>query len=312
MALLSFILAIFPLVILHEFGHYLVGKYLGAEPEEFSMGFGKQLWGKTIGGTLFKLSLIPLGGYVKFKRTQFEIEFGEGKKSGAKLSAWRWFFIALAGPAANFLITIVILGGLMFKVANNIQTGTNSAGQKILVVKELDSTLRTNFLGVPTEGSVFVQNEKKEYVPYVLTPGDKVADASFSRKVTTALSVGPTYIVNATTQTVEALVGLFSKTGYQNLMGPIGIAKVSEEARSEGLSSFLLLLSSLSFAVGFFNLLPLSFLDGGRAVLAAAETVSRRSVSLKTLGVLNLSSLIIVGVLFFAGMFSDFMRIFKG
>lgn len=312
MILLSFILAIFPLVIFHEFGHYLVGKFLGAEPEEFSMGFGKQLWGKKIGGTLFKLSLIPLGGYVKFKRTQFDIEFGEGKKTGAKLSAWRWFFISLAGPAANFLITAVILGGLMFKVANNIQTGTTTSGQKILVVEGLDSTLRTSFLGVPKEGSVFVQNEKQEYVPYVLTPEDKVSEATFSKKLSTALWVGPTYIVNGTTQTIDALVGLFSKTGYQNLMGPIGIAKVSEEARSEGLSSFLLLLSSLSFAVGFFNLLPLSFLDGGRAVLAAAETVSRRSISLQTLGVLNLTSLIIVGALFCVGMFSDFMRLFKG
>ena len=309
--ILSFIAAIFPLVIIHEFGHYLVGKFLGAEPEEFSMGFGKQIWGKNIGGTLFKLSWIPLGGYVKFRKTQFAVEFGEGVKSGPKLTAWKWFFISIAGPLANFMITILILAGLMLHVSLHVKSGVSLTGQKIISVDGLSSTLRKNFLGVPTDGQVFIQNENQEYIPYVLKPEEKLLDSSLSKKVIASFSVGPNFIIHGSKETVKALAALMSPTGYKNLMGPIGIAKVSEEARTEGVVSFLLLVSSLSFAVGFFNLLPLSFLDGGRAVLSVAEVVSRRAISLQLLGVFNIVSLMIVVSLFGLGMFSDFMRLFS-
>ena len=55
------------LVFVHEFGHYLVAKLCKVKVSEFSIGFGKQLWGKMDkAGTLWKVSAIPLGGYCKF------------------------------------------------------------------------------------------------------------------------------------------------------------------------------------------------------------------------------------------------------
>ena len=55
------------LVFVHEFGHYIVAKITGVKVAEFSIGFGKMLWGrKDSSGTLWKLSAIPLGGYCKF------------------------------------------------------------------------------------------------------------------------------------------------------------------------------------------------------------------------------------------------------
>ena len=55
------------LVFVHEFGHYIIAKMTGVKVAEFSIGFGKMLWGrKDSSGTLWKLSAIPLGGYCKF------------------------------------------------------------------------------------------------------------------------------------------------------------------------------------------------------------------------------------------------------
>ena len=55
-------------VFVHEMGHYLVGKWCGIGVETFSIGMGKQIWGRyDKSGTLWRVALFPIGGYVKFK-----------------------------------------------------------------------------------------------------------------------------------------------------------------------------------------------------------------------------------------------------
>ena len=63
--ILAFVFILGAAVILHEFGHFIVAKLLGIRVETFSVGFGKRLWGRKWGTTDYRLSLIPLGGYVK-------------------------------------------------------------------------------------------------------------------------------------------------------------------------------------------------------------------------------------------------------
>ena len=66
-ALPPFLLVLTIVVFFHELGHYLVGRWCGIKAETFSIGFGPELFGRTDRhGTRWKLSLIPLGGYVKF------------------------------------------------------------------------------------------------------------------------------------------------------------------------------------------------------------------------------------------------------
>ena len=68
MYILGFPLLLGPLVTLHELGHYLVARWLGVHADAFSLGFGKEVWGRTDKrGTRWKLSALPLGGYVMFK-----------------------------------------------------------------------------------------------------------------------------------------------------------------------------------------------------------------------------------------------------
>ena len=61
----AFVFVLGAAVVLHEFGHFIVAKLLGIRVETFSVGFGTRLFGKKWGDTDYRVSLIPLGGYVK-------------------------------------------------------------------------------------------------------------------------------------------------------------------------------------------------------------------------------------------------------
>ncbi len=115
--LIAFIAAIGPLVIIHELGHYLVGRWFGVGAEQFSMGFGREIAGWTDKrGTRWRVGWLPLGGYVKFvgDRDPTSLDHGTAGPSTAQgLSfhdrpPWQRFLIILAGPVANFLLAIVI------------------------------------------------------------------------------------------------------------------------------------------------------------------------------------------------------------
>lgn len=109
---LAFILVLGVLVFVHEFGHYAVAKLCGVRVEVFSLGFGKRLFGFKRGDTDYRLSILPLGGYVKMAgENPMEPRTGD---PGEFMSHPRWqrFLIAIAGPAMNILLAFVVFTGL--------------------------------------------------------------------------------------------------------------------------------------------------------------------------------------------------------
>src|SRR5208283_6041414 len=100
------------MILIHEFGHFAVAKYFGVRVEVFSIGFGKRLLGFKKGDTDYRISAIPLGGYVKMSgENPMDDRTGD---PGEFLSHPRWqrFIIALAGPAMNIMLAIVLLTGV--------------------------------------------------------------------------------------------------------------------------------------------------------------------------------------------------------
>jgi regulator of sigma E protease len=108
--LLSFALVISVVVFFHELGHLLVGKAVGVKAIRFSIGFGPKLFGFTAGETEYRLSLLPLGGYVKFAGDNpYEEVAPEDRGRGfLEQPPWKKGVIAFAGPAANFVLAIVL------------------------------------------------------------------------------------------------------------------------------------------------------------------------------------------------------------
>ena len=100
------------LILIHEFGHFAVAKYFGVKVEVFSIGFGKRLLGFTKGETDYRISAIPLGGYVKMSgENPMDARTGD---PGEFLSHPRWqrFLVAIAGPAMNIILAVALLTGV--------------------------------------------------------------------------------------------------------------------------------------------------------------------------------------------------------
>jgi regulator of sigma E protease len=103
-----FVLVLGAMVVIHEFGHFIVAKFFGVRVDVFSVGFGKRLWGVKKGDTDYRISLIPLGGYVKMAGENLdEQRTGEPYEFMSK-PKWQRFCIAVAGPTMNILTALAI------------------------------------------------------------------------------------------------------------------------------------------------------------------------------------------------------------
>src|SRR6267154_1985382 len=113
-AAMLFVLGV--LVFIHELGHYLVAKWCGVRVEVFSLGFGKRLWGFRRGDTDYRVSALPLGGYVKMAgENPMEARTGDPGEFTSH-PRWQRFLIAIAGPAMNIILALAVLTGVfMFR-----------------------------------------------------------------------------------------------------------------------------------------------------------------------------------------------------
>ena len=99
------------MVLVHEFGHFAVAKLCGVRVEVFSIGFGKRLFGFRRGDTDYRLSLLPLGGYVKMSgESPGEVSTGDPAEFSAH-PRWQRMLIGLAGPVSNFLLALLLMTG---------------------------------------------------------------------------------------------------------------------------------------------------------------------------------------------------------
>jgi regulator of sigma E protease len=117
----AFVVLVGLMVVVHEFGHFLVAKLCKVRVEAFSFGFGPRLFGVKYGETDYKICALPLGGYVKMTgETPDQIQAGDTPESaavnpsgdpGSFLNHPRWqrVLIGLAGPAANFILAFVFM-----------------------------------------------------------------------------------------------------------------------------------------------------------------------------------------------------------
>jgi len=109
-SLFAFFVILVPLVVFHEFGHFLFAKIFGVKAEIFSVGFGPKLWSRQMGETEFRVSAIPLGGYVKLlgEDRESEISAADLNRSLHRQKPWKRFLIFFGGPLFNFILAIFI------------------------------------------------------------------------------------------------------------------------------------------------------------------------------------------------------------
>ncbi len=113
--LYAFIIVLGVLVFVHELGHFLIAKFFGVGVEKFSLGFGPRLVGKTIGRTDYRISAIPLGGYVKMVGEEPDVELPpeDIPFSFNHKPLFQRFLIVAAGPLSNLVLAVVIFFGVL-------------------------------------------------------------------------------------------------------------------------------------------------------------------------------------------------------
>lgn len=127
--LVGAVLVLGVMILVHEFGHFAAAKLLGVRVEVFSIGFGKRLLGFRRGDTDYRISALPLGGYVKMTGVN-AVEMPEERPEGAsadegeflKHPRWQRLIIAVAGPVANIILAVVLLT-VVFAVHHEIPFG---------------------------------------------------------------------------------------------------------------------------------------------------------------------------------------------
>src|SRR5258705_916668 len=112
----SFVAAVIVLgviIILHELGHFLVARFFKIRIETFAVGFGPRLIGFRRGDTDYRISALPLGGYVKIAgETLGDTITGDPREFLSK-PKWQRFLVASAGPIMNIVLAFVLLTGLL-------------------------------------------------------------------------------------------------------------------------------------------------------------------------------------------------------
>ncbi|HYG80430.1 MAG TPA: RIP metalloprotease RseP [Pyrinomonadaceae bacterium] len=167
-SLFAFIFILGAAVVLHEFGHFIVAKLLGIRVETFSVGFGPALWKRKWGTTEYRVSAIPLGGYVKLggDESNAPIE-GEGasdipeKEQFMLRPRWQKFLVAVAGPVMNILTALAIpfIGGLIYGVpippAPVVRDIDQGGAAEVAGLQKGDHVVSFNGVENPTWGRIY-------------------------------------------------------------------------------------------------------------------------------------------------------------
>lgn len=108
-----FLVVLGTLIFVHELGHFIVAKMTGVGVEKFSLGFGPRIFGKKVGMTDYRISAIPLGGYVKMvgESPDSPLDDADIHMSFSHKSVWKRMLIVAAGPFCNLLLPVIICTG---------------------------------------------------------------------------------------------------------------------------------------------------------------------------------------------------------
>jgi regulator of sigma E protease len=324
--ILAFLALIGSLVVVHELGHYFVGRWCGVKAEKFSIGFGPQIWGRMDKrGTLWRVGALPLGGYVQFAgdmnpssqadESWQKLPEVERNQTFQSKTLWQRALIVFAGPAVNFILAILIAMGFLLAfgkpvtppIVSAVNAGSPAAaiglqaGDKIIALNgrqiETFDEMASEIVLIPDEkivleferdGQKIVKETKTAVVDEVDRFGNHYRIGRIGIAGATRTEMRPVGILEAPYAAVlqtgnilrQQMIGLgqivSGRRSVKELGGPLKIAKVSGEAMSMGILTFISLAALISINLGFINLLPIPMLDGGHLLLYAIEAIRRR------------------------------------
>jgi regulator of sigma E protease len=362
---IPFLLIFTLIVFIHELGHFWAARKSGIMVKTFSIGIGPEIYGYTDArNTRWRISLVPLGGYVMMEG---DTEDGEDSADAPKRddtgvsshplssgnlfekSPWQRFWVSVSGPLCNYLLAVVLLGGIYsavgrsessLLVSETLETSPATAAgllpgdvithineTPVATFRELRQALHKGLPNTPITIRLLREEEsiQKSLIPTytekknifgrpipIFSMGVLLAEGevrSLSILSTLWYSLKDVGIMSA--DMAMALGGIF--TGTQpvgNLGGPIRIAEMAGTiSKSGSLPHILLFIVTLSVNLGLVNLFPFPGLDGGTAMVCVFEGVLRRPLSKRVREVIGYCGFVMIGMLMLLGLGNDLLQL---
>lgn len=279
----AFLFILTVIVFFHELGHYWVARRNGVRVEVFSIGFGPELFGWTAkSGTRWKVSILPLGGYVKMfgessASSDAERELTDAEKAVSfhhKRVGQRAAVVA-AGPIANFILAIVILTGL-FMVAGQPYTPP-----VIGAVQEDSAAAAAGFQPgdriVAVDGSAIERFEQLQ----------RIVSMSPAQEMSFTVQRGDeTVVLEATPRTSETV----DRFGNRSTIGLLGVSRTGTELKRHGPVSAVVEATSETFRLAYFTLQAVGqIIRGARSAedLGGPIRIAQLSGQVAEVGVVN-------------------------
>ncbi|HWR22770.1 MAG TPA: M50 family metallopeptidase [Feifaniaceae bacterium] len=337
LSVLAALLLLSIFVMVHEYGHYKVGKLLGFGVVEFAIGMGPKIWGREKNGTLYAVRAFPIGGMCRFYGEDEEIR--DGKSFNAQ-KMWKRFLVILAGPVMNLIFAVVFAvialtaygdyaaavdkipdtsspayaagmrPGDVVHAINGEPVRYDNVVSKIIAVKENDAVITVERNGEQLD--LKVENIYDAEAGRNLL-GVNLAPIRVPYTFLQALGGSFGYVGSIIQDMLGFLRGMFT-TGVQlnDVAGPVGTIGIIGTAVRVGVEVVLRLSVMLSVNLAVINLLPLPALDGGRLVFIALESIRRKPVPEKVEGMIHFVGIILLFGLIILLTFNDIKRMIGG
>lgn len=332
------------LILIHEFGHFIVAKVCKIKVNEFSIGMGPSLFKFKKGETLYSLRLFPIGGYCAMEG---EDEDSNDKNAFNNKSVWKRMLVVVAGAFMNFLLGFVLIfttvlstpsevGFLSTTVDHFKEEAVSDSylqkGDKIVKInkqsiynsKDIEFAFNRNIKGEPMDITVLRNGEKLvlknvEFPKITIDsahsmyyPDFKVERISknFSNVFKQTIFQTRSYIA----MVYGSLADLFTgKVGINDLTGPVGITTaIGSAVKSQNsLANLSFLITLITINLGIFNLLPFPALDGGKFVLLIIEGIRRKPINRKYEEYITIAGFVILFGLIIVVTFNDIFSFFR-
>lgn len=331
------------LILAHEWGHFIVARWVGIPIHEFSLGFGRKLYSIHKNGVEYSLRLVPMGGFVRMAGEEpGDIDDPNGYN---RRRPWEKIGVALSGPFMNFVLAVLIFifafavigvpQAVNQAVIGELVAGKPAAsaglqpGDRILQVNSTDIESWDQFVGLIHESEVGeplqveyqrdgataqitvnpVMDEQSGYPIVGVYP-----QIEYERQnVVEAVKLGFIQTYQMTAMLLSSLGLLFTGgVAPSDLAGPVGITKMIGEAASSGAMYLLSFTGFLSINLGIINLLPIPALDGSRIVFAVIEKVRRKPLDPKKEGFIHWLGFMFLILLIIFATYNDLVRLIKG
>lgn len=349
-SLLVFLFVLGALIVVHEFGHFIIAKCVGVRVEKFSLGFGPRILRRKKNDTEYSLNAIPLGGFVKLAGDSLQ-EYTGKKDEYFYQPPGKRFWIIFCGPLLNYIVGFLFFWLIFFLGYPTLTTrvgkvlggfGAEEAGlvpgdaimeidgskvntwdelQRIIRAKKADDTVRLSVVRNETQlfADVLIKEKeiddalgKKHSVSLLGISPDDEHTIMIRHGPVTSFVMAAGNVWDITTLTYQALWRMVMRkmSFKESVTGPLGIYYLTSQAAHLGIMPLLHLVAVLSVSLAIFNLLPIPILDGGHIFFLGMERIRRKALSARTEQTITQIGFSLIITLAVFATLNDIVRIF--